>query len=473
MSSTHLSRQELKSFVVVAAMMFVGVFLSARCSSADDFSEQQRESLAAVFYRGNPMPPPPTDLELEEARTMVRRAPRWERRLLKQLYGRDRELWVYATRDSDGDGILDFRVSDYYGRFLEGDTDLDGDGIVNTLDGRPFRVDDSPGISSSLPPHIDWEAQGKPAEMVRIQRELYSKYGVVLVERSESFTPELARAVWDTVTRVYRKVFAQEGSLPTLRTIATEDFSLLDPEDPEGATDFAQVLAATQTLVIYRRGIESAPAIQLGFMAHEIGHNIQFALDYDEKRQQEIIERNYFAATRFHELVEPYGWTTVPLEINPRDEFTLFRPQYLSIQPYEYLYNDEPLDEWEEWLAAIYDEVGEEDYLSDERITELHILGDYSLSGPWEWYSDHVIAYVYLALFDSLASHCSPASLQALEDKFQSEVVAPAWPYFAYENARGDDIQIHLGQVYTMTPEDIAAMAETYLLEQHPGICTE
>ena len=473
MSSRQLSGPATKGLMVLAAMISIGFFISAGCSAAEDFSDQQHESLAAVFYRGNPLPPPPTDLELQKTRAKVRQARRWERRLLKQLYSRDRELWVYATRDSDGDGILDFRVSDYYGRFLEGDTDLDGDGIVNILDGRPFSVDASPLTGSSLPPHLDWEAQGKPAEMVRIQRELYSKYGIVLVERTESFTPELARAVWDAVTRVYQKVFAHEGSLPTLRTIATEDFSLLDPEDPEGATDFAQVLATTQTLVIYRRGVESPPAIQLGFIAHEIGHNIQFALDYDDKRQQEIIERNYFAATRFHQLVEPFGWTTVPLEIDPRDEFTLFRPQYLSIQPYEYLYNDEPLEDWEEWLTAIYDEVGEEEYLSDERITELHILGDYSLSGPWEWYSDHVIAYVYLALFDSLASRCSPESLRALEDKFQTEVVAPAWPYFAYENARGDDIQSHLRQVYTMIREDVAAMAETYLLEQHPGICIE
>jgi hypothetical protein len=471
MSSTHLSTQARQSLVVVAAMMFVGVFLSPGPSIANEFAVQQRESLAAVFYRGNPMPPPPTELELKEAGSKVRQAPRWERRLLKQLYGRNRELWVYATRDSDGDGIFDFRVSDYYGRFLEGDTDLDGDGIVNILDGRPFRQDDSPSPGTSLPPHLDWAAQGKPAGMVQAQQELYARYGIVLVERTESFTPELTQAVWDAVTRVYRKVFAREGSLPTLRTIATEDFSLLDSDDPEGSTDFAQVLAATQTLVIYRRGIDSPPAIQVGFLAHEIAHNIQFSLDYDDQRRQEIIERNYIAATRFHELVEPYGWTTLELEIYPRDEFTLFRPQYLSIQPYEYLYNDESLEDWEEWLAAIYDEVGEENYLSDERITELHILGDYSLSGPWEWYSDHVIAYVYMALFDSLEGRCSPASLQTLKDTFQREVVAPAWPYFAYENARGDDIQIHLGQVYTLTSEDVAAMAETYLLDQHPGIC--
>jgi hypothetical protein len=127
--------------------------LSTDCSAANDFAEQQRESLAAVFYRDNPLPPPPTDLELKQVRTKVRKAPRWERRLLRQLYGRDRELWVYATRDSDGDGIFDFRVSDYYGRFLEGDTDLDGDGIVNILDDRPFRVDASPATGSPLPPH--------------------------------------------------------------------------------------------------------------------------------------------------------------------------------------------------------------------------------------------------------------------------------------------------------------------------------
>ncbi|TNF70519.1 MAG: hypothetical protein EP299_13890 [Acidobacteria bacterium] len=289
MSSSRLSIYSPQVPVPTIAVVLLGFLFSAAHAVAVDFSDRQRESLAAVFYRGNPLPPPPTDLELKEIRTKARKAPRWERRLLKRLYGRDRELWVYATRDSDGDGIFDFRVSDYYGRFLEGDTDLDGDGIVNILDGRPFRVDQSQGTGSPLPPHLDWEAQGKPAEMVRIQRELYSRYGIVLVERTESFTPELARAVWDTVTRVYPRVFAREGSLPTLKTIATEDYSLLDPDDPEGATDFAQVLAATQTLVIYRRGVESPPAIQLGFMSHEIGHNIQFALDYDEKRQQEII----------------------------------------------------------------------------------------------------------------------------------------------------------------------------------------
>ena len=263
MRSNPTSGPSLGSLVLVATTVLLSLFLSTQPSSANDFAEQQRESLAAVFYRGNPLPPLPTEIELAEIRKKVRRAPRWERRLLKQLFGRDKELWVYATRDSDGDGIFDFRVSDYHGRFLEGDTDLDGDGIVNILDGRPFRVDASPAAGSPLPPHLDWETQGKPAEMVDIQKELYTNYGILLVERTESFTPELARAVWDVVFRVYPKVFAQEGSLPTLKTIATEDYSLLDPEDPEGATDFAQVLAATQTLVIYRRGVESPPAIQL------------------------------------------------------------------------------------------------------------------------------------------------------------------------------------------------------------------
>jgi hypothetical protein len=114
-----MSKFVTKNLALGAAMVLLGLLLSAERSTANDYSEQQRDSLAAVFYRGNPLPPPPTDLELKEVRTKVRKAPRWERRLLRQLYGRDRELWVYATRDSDGDGIFDFRVSDYYGRFLD------------------------------------------------------------------------------------------------------------------------------------------------------------------------------------------------------------------------------------------------------------------------------------------------------------------------------------------------------------------
>jgi hypothetical protein len=446
------------------------------CSRTDlkpdsELGRQQRATLTHVYFHDNAPPPVPSQEEIRLTRDKLRAARPWERDLLVSIYPGDEELWAYATRDSDGDGIFDFRVSDYYGRFLEGDTDLDGDGLDNVLDEAPYERAAADSNRQAIPPRLDWEQLGKPAGMASIQRQLFDHHRILLVERSAEFTPELARAAFDVVTRVYRQIFADRGTLVTLRVIATEESSLLDPEAEEGASDFAQVLPATQTLEIYRRGIDAPPVIQLGFLAHEIAHNIQFSLDYDAQRQDEITRRNYFAAAHFFSLVEPYGWTTVPVEPDPESEFALFRPQYVSIEPYEYVYREKPLEYWTTWLAAIYDEVGEEAYLGDERITSLHILGDYSMTGPWEWYSDEVIAYVYLAMLDSLRKRCDPSEWDALRLAFQTETVAAEWPYFRFENARGDDIQIHLRQAYPMDPAEVRQLAEHYLLAGHPDLC--
>ena len=437
-----------------------------------DWTQQQRDSLDVVFYRDNARPPMPTAQELQLARDKIQAAEPWERELLQALYPEDEELITLAIRDSDADGIFDFRISDYYGRFMEGDTDLDGDGLDNVLDATPFDSSTEIIAHNGIPPHVDWAQQGKPSDMVRIQKELFDRHRILLVERSADFTPQLALSVYDVVTRVYRGVFADNGALSTLRIIATEETPLLDPEDEEGSGDFAQVLAATQTMEVYRRGIDALPVIQLGFLAHEIGHNIQFSMDYDAQRQDEIIRRNYFAATRFHHLVAQYGWTLTQVDPDPQAEFTLFRPQYISPDAYEYLFQEETVEEWETWLSEIYDEVGEEAYLTDERITELNILGDYSLSGPWEWYSDHVIAYLYLAMLDSLQDKCSPSDWEALRAAFQDEIITTEWPYFRFENARGADVQIHLGQAYPMDSDDVKHLAETYLLGSQPQYCT-
>lgn len=437
-----------------------------------DYAPQQRASLSTVFYTGNPLPDPPTTAELDQVAERVESSQAWERELLETLYPDNHALWVYATRDSDGDGLLDFWISDYYGRFLEGDTDLDGDGLDNVLDAEPFAVNPGEQKTAGLPAHVDWAGQGKPAEMVRIQHTLYDRHRILLVERSARFTPELARSVYDVVTRVYRALFSDNGTLPTLRIIATEESSLLNPDDEAGAGDFAQVMAHSQTLEIYRRGIDASPVIQLGFLAHEIAHNIQFSYDYDAQRQDEIMRRNYFAAPHFLELVGQYGWTTVDVELEADTGYALFRPHYVVLEPHEYRYRGRSPEDWESWLTAIYEEVGEAGYLGDERITSQHILGDYSLSGPWEWYSDYVIAWLYLALLDSLSTQCAPEQRAALAAAFQNETVQGEWPWFRFENGRGAAVLSHLDQEYPLDPVDIDYLAEQYLQAAHPGICT-
>jgi hypothetical protein len=424
--------------------------------------QAQRRSLETIFYRGNPLPPMPDAAEVAAASRQVAAASPWERELLEALYPDDPESWALALRDSDHDGIKDYRVSDYYGRWLEGDTDIDGDGIDNTFDARPYEPDPGRQRPESLPPHISWRALGHPDAMATIQQRLFSEHGILLVERSAAFTPELARAAWDAVATIGGKRTGT-GEWVTLDVIATVGSSLLRADAEEGAGDFAQLLPATRTMEIYRAGIESPPLVQLGFLVHELAHAVQFALDFNEDRRLDIVVENRFESPNFDALVANFGWSTRPVRPDPEANYELFRPQYVSVEALEYLYLGDTPAEWAAWLAAIYDETGAVGYLEDPRIVGLHILGDYSLTSPWEWYSDHVIAYVYLALFDAVARRCGPDAAVAIERAVQAEVLSPAWPYFRFRNARGDPFQAYIAARLALPAHEADRLAQDYL----------
>jgi hypothetical protein len=447
------------------AASLLAVCLSA-CSSRgpagadDELARQQRATLDWVLFADNPRPPLPSAAEENAARTAILRAAPWERELLETLYPGDRPLQALALRDTDADGITDFRISDYYGRFLEGDTDLDGDGSDNLLDADPYDPAFGRLPGPAIPAHLSWQRLGKPADMAAAQRRLFEQHGILLVERSAEFPPRLASVTSDVVTRVFAGTFGQSSSLPTLRLIATAETSLLIADD-ESAGDFAQIFAATRTMEIYRPGIEAEPVVQLGFVAHEIGHSIQYALDFSQPEQTAIVRRNVAAAENFHALVADFGWTRQANDSDPDAEYSLFRPQYIAPEPYRYLYDGEPVEYWQAWLADLYSEVGE-DYLLDSGVTERHVLGEYSLSSPWEWYSDHLIAYVYLEMLDSLAAACTPTALGQI-GQWLHETVSAAWPGFRFENARGAPFQAYLRQAHPIAADDARYLAATYL----------
>lgn len=450
-----------------ALLASAGVVRSVELTS-EERARLQRESLGFVWYAAGPRPARPDASELERVRRAVQSAPAYEREELLRLYGDDVEMWCYATRDSDGDGVLDFRVSDYHGKILEGDTDLDGDGTPNILDTAPYQPGAESSRPATLPTHLDWALQGKQASMVRIQEELYQQLGIALVERSASFTPALAQSVYDALVKVYRT-----APLPTLQTIALEERSLLDPDDEEGSSDFAQVLPATRTLVIYGPALRASPVIQLGVLTHEIAHAVQFALDFDEIRRRDIERRNYVGAPGFYRSMRAFGWTVTLRETDPEEEYTLFRPQYVSPEPYDVYYKGRSPEDWAAWLEEIYDEVGD-DYLLDPRVKALHIVGDYSMTTPWEWYGDYAIAYLFIRLFDTLDTldtGCTSEELADMRVEFQDEVVASQWPYFAYDNARGSPMLSFLETLLPMSDADAETIAREYVLGAFPDRC--
>ena len=273
----------------------------------------QVDSLRGVHYAGAPIAVLPDDEETARFRKLRASTESEALDYLDKLHGDRDRLKALALRDSDGDGVPDFRVSDYYGKFMEGDLDLDGDGVRNVLDSDPFdrargRID---ADTNGMPDSIDWSMSGREAELAEIQLGLYHDHRIALVDRDARFDLVLAEAVDDTVRRVFRHVFENEKVLPTLRTIATEKTALLNAalaavEEDETA---AEVFPRTQSLIIYDVGRRvEARLLLLGLLVHEMGHSFHMSLDFDAEDLVAENGRTRFPAPRFVELVRAFQW---------------------------------------------------------------------------------------------------------------------------------------------------------------------
>jgi hypothetical protein len=462
------------------------LFAVVSCSTYDavdgpgalDAAEQRRAqlaSLAAIYYRDTPLPPPPTAAELALLAAILAAAPDEEQNALEALYRSENDLLVYATRDSDRDGVRDYRISDYYGKFLEGDIDVDGDGVRNVLDVSPYdakvggRDRNGDGIpdegfadsnQNGVPDHLDWRSDGKPAEQAARQEALLRDHRIILVERSTPFTETLSRAVYDALTRVFHHALSERRPLPTLRTIAAEESCLLTPAVDDGTQ--AMAVAQTQSLIIYRVGIEQPPLVQLGLVVHELGHSYQFSLDFDEANLAGENGRVYFPAPEFHSLVEPFGWDAQPLPFDPdSDAYQIFTPQYYELTPTYTWLGDTP-ETWAVWLKQQYLSNGES-YLDAPAARAYHIVGEYSLTNPWEWYSDNLLAYTLLAIEQRFVDCLAVAELTDARETMQA-TIATAWPGFQYRNFDALALEPHFGQRFPLRREDSDFLVTRYVL---------
>ncbi|MDJ0956538.1 MAG: hypothetical protein QNI91_06765, partial [Arenicellales bacterium] len=185
---------------------------------------QQIRSLSYAYYRSteslslsdsDPLHVAlPAGEELEAYRALYEQSDSEALVYLDELYGKRDDLKALALRDSDGDGLPDYRVSDYFGKFMEGDIDVDGDGVRNLYDSHPYdrskggQDDDDDGVpdragsyndvnANGLPDHLDWSVHKNDRDMADIQQRLFDQHRIVLVERNALFDLELAQAVDD------------------------------------------------------------------------------------------------------------------------------------------------------------------------------------------------------------------------------------------------------------------------------------
>lgn len=416
---------------------------------------------------------------------------------LDELFGERDDLKALAVRDSDGDGVPDYRVSDYFGKFMEGDLDLDGDGILNTLDSHPNdpawggQDGDGDGIpdvagsfrdenTNGMPDHIDWAMQGRDPEFGELQRRLLREHKIALVDRDAEFDLPLLRAVDDVVGRVFRSYFERRPVMPTLRTIAVEKTALLGRLLSNVVEDntSAQVFSQTQSLTIYDDGRDIPHEIGLlGLLVHEIGHNYHMALDFRVDDVAAENGRTRFTSPAFIRMIAPFGWINDGYYEGTFAEVLPVMPRfaYTGISEPLFRFNDKTPEQWSEWLLETYEGIGSPaEYLQKIPFSSRYIVSDYSLTSPYEWYGDNLLAYVVLVLeretLDVLAG--AGRGEDADTDKRRiDEAMRQIWPGFYHRNI-APDVFAYFEQTFPIVPEDRRFLARRYvfpLLEHPPG----
>ena len=433
------------------------------------------ETLTYVFYRGNPTPPPPTADELAKAEAAFAELTGQEKTLLEKIYGDRYSLMALAARDTDGDGIKDFRVSHYYGKFHEGDLDLDNDGIRNIYDINPYdpqiggRDANGDGIPDSgfvdennnrIPDHIDWsltmEDRPQSASMIASQKKLFDRHKIILVERSADFNASTVQAIEDAILLVFGGVFAQQPVLPTLRTIASEDIVLVIPE--EGGETNAMVMSFSNTMVVYKSGLNASPLVRLGLLVHELGHNLQYAQDYASDSIEEG-NRTYYPQPVFFGSLSPWGWETDRSTESSWQPFTAFTPIYEIVRP-RFTYQQKGEAEWTEFVNAAWEEYGG-DYLSAPSMQEKYIVSDYSLTDPYEWESDNLIAYVFNRM-EVYGAQNMGFDRAELANRMAS-LISIDWPGFLHTNFEGSPFSEHFSTRYPLSEDAVSTLAQRYL----------
>ena len=231
-------------------------------------------------------------------------------------------LRMLALRDSDGDGILDFRIKGE-GTFLANDTDADNDGIRNLFDPRPQtarpikdKTVNNDEDKDELPNHLDWSntnrfnfVKQKKQYLVDAQLSAFQKYGIVYVQSDYIFTPELADLATD-VFNIFDSQYQKYNLEINAQSLTTARQYDATPND--GIV--AEASPVNGQIIIYREGIsnisKSADNLISTLMTviHEFTHVVQNTMDYPQNQtallQQNIHQQpNIFAA-----YVNQLGW---------------------------------------------------------------------------------------------------------------------------------------------------------------------
>lgn len=195
---------------------------------------------------------------------------------------------------------------------------------------------------------------------------------------------------------------------------------------------------------------------------------LHMSLDYDASDLALENGRTDFPAPRFVETIKPLGW----LE---RSYYDGDLAGTLSLVPrFAYTGISEPLfefrgrspEQWDEWLWQSYDELGQPaDYLEQPRFNERAIVSDYSLTTPYEWYGDNLLAYLVVVLEQETLTTLERAGRGdplVLAKRRIADALREIWPGFFHRNI-ASDVMTYFGNVFPISPENRRFLARRYL----------
>ena len=462
----------------------------------------QHVSLSAIYYKGNPLPPRLNQGEIRIYEEMLPQLAPHESKFLEDTLQND-ELRRLATKDTDNDGMPDYRIA-CNGKYIENDTDVDGDGVFNILELEPYdknTINFEDDNQNEIPDHLDWMHAYSDTdadirdEVSAIQKSLYDEFDVMLVERSAEFPLVFAEIIQDLVSIVFKNQFAldssnasEKRSLNALRFIVTERASSRESGDEITS---AEVHGQNASMVIYSDHmcifdddcVSKLRLIDFGTIAHEFVHSYQFSIDQDcqfpvhgdcdDTDFNELKRFNIVKAPEFHALINnsPFGWT-VSNDLNTVETYQFVMPHDDEISPtWNYLGQAPQL--WKSKLDSLWNShyTNDGDHDSDgywDELKEIHIVGEYSMLNPWEWQAEYMVAYLFLGMEDYLQKHWDNHfhdDIDTAQDKFE-HLVKDSWNHvFFYGNAKHNDPVLAWYRInFPLDDEEWQHLANTYLI---------
>lgn len=448
-------------------------------------SEKVRAELSRLVFKYNPLPPQvgADELRAYQDRTLQSPLAQFQQAELSRLYGDDVRLKVMLHRDTDGDGIRDFSVSDYFGRIYANDTDIDGDGIINVLDASPYNpsepttgefVEANAGLES-VPRHISF---CEPRHRIdfrfnlrkcHLQTLIYNRFGIAVVELGAHFTVENLEVLYDAI-----QLYTGSGADRFLKVIYADQDALITPspgdieayeavwgmyDDVQGVTA-AQVLDKSEAMVLYAKHLKASKVEQLGTLMHELAHAVQFS--YGLKGEVNMFQLGQSVLPGFYRLMESFGWEiTFPQARLSESEYPLFVPTYGGELNKEYetaAFDGKSIDEW----RAIIEQKREADgagYLRDADIQSRSIVGYYALLSPFEWHAEMLTSLFFIRVEQAVRVKY-PAQADRLIDELVSKQ-ASSWGY-RYQNAANLQGKERLESTLNMPADDLSRLVDKY-----------